>query len=307
MPFVYTSNPSSVLYFNPPPTRAVMINPNVSNLNIFLDEVLPGDTMNLNLHAFARLATQKVPIMDNMYVDYFFFFVPNRLTWQNWERFNGAQDEPDDNTDFVIPYVNLNGVGVAEGTIYDKMGLPLLSGATPTPYINSLPFRAYNLIWNEWFRDQNLQNSVIKNIDDGPDAATDFKLLKRGKRHDYFTSCLPWPQKGPDMPILGDTNIKVPVYGEPFLTSGTNQGHRLQYATNVTTPSITTGLGSIAGNANPNLRSLWGAGYPETSTAGQWRLGTKAQYEANIGSTPNSLPPYADPIVTGKQIGRAHV
>ena len=176
---------------------------------IFCDEILPGDSVNLNVKSFARLATQVRPVMDNMYIDYFFFFVPNRLVWTNWEKFNGAQDNPGDSTSFTVPTITINdGSGFQVGEIYDKFGLPTdVDDIT----INALPLRAYNLIWNEWFRDQNLQNSITVNVDNGPDAATDYSLQKRGKRHDYFTSCLPWPQKATavDLPI-GTT---APVLG----------------------------------------------------------------------------------------------
>ena len=122
---------------------------------IFVDEILPGDTVNLNVKSFARLATQVVPLMDNMYIDYYFFFVPNRLVWNNWERFNGAQDDPGDSTDYLVPTITVNtGTGFTVGSIYDKMGLPT---DVDDISINALPLRAYNLIWNEWFRDQNLQ------------------------------------------------------------------------------------------------------------------------------------------------------
>lgn len=175
---------------------------------ILVDEVLPGDTFNLQLGAFARLATQIVPVMDNMYLDYFFFFVPNRLLWTNWERFNGAQDDPADTTDYILPYMPFAASKPDISTVYDHMGLPT-DVTNDWVLNNTLPLRAYNLIWNEWFRDQNLQDSVIKNMDDGPDDIADYVLLKRGKRHDYFTACLPDPQKGDAVEIPLGTSAPV--------------------------------------------------------------------------------------------------
>ncbi|AXL15441.1 major capsid protein [Microviridae sp.] len=156
---------------------------------IFVDEVLPGDTFNVRANLFGRLATPLKPIMDNIFLDTFFFFVPNRLVWDNWEKFCGSQDNPADSTDYSIPTFTLGQFG--EGGLGDYMGLPIGKDIAP----NCLPFRAYNLIWAEWFRDQNLQDSPVLNTDDGPDSSG-YSLLRRGKRHDYFTSCLPWPQKG---------------------------------------------------------------------------------------------------------------
>ncbi len=161
----------------------------------YVDEVLPGDSFKLNVATFARMNTPVVPFMDNVYLETFFFFVPTRLVWDNWQKFNGEQKNPGDSTDFLIPSLS-DVTSFTNGTIYDYFGIPtgvtLNSSNTP---INSLPFRAYNLIWNEWFRDENLQNSVSVPTGDGPDPVSNFNLLKRGKRHDYFTSALPWPQK----------------------------------------------------------------------------------------------------------------
>lgn len=176
---------------------------------VFLDEALPGDTFNLRMTALTRLATPLFPVMDNMYLDSFFFSVPIRLIWDNWERFNGAQTDPGDSTDYLVPTISTAGSGRSPLTIWDYFGLPTtdnFSEPLSPGNVSSLPFRAYNLIWNEWFRDQNIQDSLPVPRGDGPDVlGANFSLQRRGKRHDYFTSALPWPQKGPSVPLpLGD-------------------------------------------------------------------------------------------------------
>ena len=174
----------------------------------YVDEVLPGDSFKLTATLFARLATPIVPFMDNLYLETFFFFVPNRLIWDNWQKFNGEQKNPDDPTDFLIPTVS--GTNVLNQTLWDYFGLP--TNVKAALKVNALPFRAYNLIFNEWFRDENLQDSLKVPTGDGPDNLSDYNLVRRGKRHDYFTSCLPWPQKGPGVEIsLGGS---VPVSGD---------------------------------------------------------------------------------------------
>lgn len=168
---------------------------------IFVDEAYPGDTFNVRLHAFARMATPIHPVMDNLFMETFFFAVPIRQVWDNFRKFMGEQDNPTDSVDFTVPTVNQSTAG--SNTLTDYFGIPTF---TPSLFTNSLPHRCYNHIWNEWFRDQNLQDSLVVQTDDGPDNAANYAVRSRGKRHDYFTSCLPWPQKQTD-PVtvpLGD-------------------------------------------------------------------------------------------------------
>jgi len=185
---------------------------------MFVDEVLPGDTFNLRMTGFARLATPLVPFMDNLFMETFYFFVPRRLLWDNWQKFNGEQLNPGDSTDFLIPQMQAPTGGYEVGSLSDYFGLP--TGKENYKH-DSVMHRAYNLIYNEWFRDENLQDSVPVPKGDGPDSPSDFKLLRRGKRHDYFTSCLPWPQKGPAVdiplglaaPIVAGSNIPITSNG----------------------------------------------------------------------------------------------
>lgn len=177
---------------------------------IYVDEALPGDTFNMRMAAFTRLATPLFPFMDNLHMETFFFAVPIRLIWENFQKFNGEQDNPDDTTDFIIPTLAPPPLGFAPQSLEDYFGIP-----TGVPFLtpSSLWHRAYNLIYNEWFRDQNLIDSAPVPKDDGPDNAADFPLRRRCKRHDYFTSCLPWPQKGEavSIPFLDSAPIQADV------------------------------------------------------------------------------------------------
>lgn len=188
---------------------------------IFCEEILPGDSFSVNMTAFARLATPIFPLMDNLHLDTFFFYCPNRLVWDNWARFMGEKDNPEDSTEYTVPYTvyGVPGASVAwpVGGVGDYFGIPtgVRAGA------NALPFRMYNLIWNEWFRDQNLCDRAIVKKDDTPDNAQQlYPLLRRAKRPDYFTTALPWPQKGESVvlplggqaPVVGNSPTATPYF-----------------------------------------------------------------------------------------------
>lgn len=235
---------------------------------IYCDEALPGDTFNMHANLFGRLATPIHPFMDNLYLDTFWFFVPNRLIWNNFKRFFGEQDNPADSTSYLVPQTTSPVGGFTELSLYDYFGIPTKKDGLP---VNNLHARAYNLIWNQWFRDQNLQNSVTVDLGDGPDTWTNYTVLNRGKRHDYFTSALPWPQKGPAVSLpLGST---APVKG-----IGVQSGSSFV---------ATTGFGTTAAgdfSATPGVQSTVAAVLVQGQATGAVGSGNRPQVFADLSS-----------------------
>lgn len=187
---------------------------------IFVDEVLPGDTFTMDCTLFSRVSTLISPIMDNLYLDTFWFFVPERLLFEHFENMCGQQDNPTDSTDYLFPTVKSpTGKGFEVGSIADYFGLPT---GIANLEVRAEPFRAYNLIYNEWFRDENLQESLPFTKADS-DQYSNYKLVRRGKRHDYFTSALPWPQKGPgvELPFGGTAKVVSNNQNILFSSGGT--------------------------------------------------------------------------------------
>jgi hypothetical protein len=268
---------------------------------VFVDEVLPGDTTRMSVNYFARLATPIKPVMDNIYLDWFFFFVPNRLVWDHWQNFCFEQEDPDDSTDYVIPAImaNDNKNNTYVGSLWDYFGLPVNTSGTISG-VSALPFRAVYLIWNEWFRDENLQKSVkiqkgdTNEVLDSSRAADQPSWVfasetnivpglacpPRGKRHDYFTSALPWTQKGPGVNISLTGN--APVFGN---------GQRLGLAPN--DAGNTVGYLSMTGNVGAILRtgdgSEWNSGQSAFVTSDKSNSGLLADLSDVSAITINGL------------------
>lgn len=216
---------------------------------LYVDEVLPGDTISCTLRGLIRMATPLYPVMDNCYLDTYAFFVPCRLLWEHWENLMGQNDSTywAETTEYSVPQTTAPTGGWNVGTIADYMGIPT---GVENIKVNSMPFRAYARIWNEWFRDENLQQPVVQDTDDTNDTGSNTGTeltdaehgglpLKAAKYHDYFTSCLPEPQKGEasEIPInvsglahvetgaewlTNATDVKQPMLGRVVLNRESN-------------------------------------------------------------------------------------
>lgn len=200
----------------------------------FCEEVLPGDTFNVRSSKVVRMQTLLTPLMDNVYLDTYYFFVPNRLVWQHWKEFNGENTESAwiPQTEYSVPQIKAPAGGWNVGTIADYFGLPT---GVENISVSALPFRAYALVMNEWFRDQNLQDPLVVPVDDatvvGVNSATFVTDVVKGgkpyiaaKYHDYFTSCLPAPQKGPDVTLSVASQGNLPVVTGDVVPSPSTRG-----------------------------------------------------------------------------------
>lgn len=244
---------------------------------LYVDEVLPGDSFNVNMTMLTRMATPIYPLMDNIYLDTFFFFVPARLLWNNWQRFMGERDpNPDSSIDFIVPTITTPPQGCVVGSLGDYLGLPTVGQINASVNVNALPLRAYNLIWNEWFRDENLQNSVTVPKTDGPDTYGTYALLKRGKRKDYFTASLPWVQKGESVSLPLGVSAPVKTQATPTVTGAqTAMLYKLAASGN------NLGVGNYAGATSSGQAAMGTAGMAPGGAA--WpTTGLQPVYPSNL-------------------------
>ncbi len=233
-------------------------------------DIIPGDTFRVNSNFFMRLATPLLPILDNLYFDTFAFFVPYRTIWDNHEKFHGAQDKPGDSISFTIPIITEAGATkTLTGRLWDMFGLPPLAIPDDVP-VSALPFRAYVKIWNDWFRSETLQDSYVENTDNGPDTLHDSSsagnvrssLLKRGKRFDYFTSCLPAPQRGTAVSVSLGTS--APIFTDEIDNANIVVGEAIgSGGTTLPTTQTLLDTAGAAGNPLRNSATEQAGSYPD--------------------------------------------
>lgn len=244
--------------------------------------VLPGDTIHLDTTFFCRMSTQVLPPMDNIYLDFHFWYVADRLRWNNFRKFMGEQDNPGDSVDYVEPIINSGSEGFDYETVFDYVGVP---PKVPNIDVNAALFRDMVLIWNNFYRDENLQDSLPVNLDDGPDPISNFPLLRRGKRGDYFTCGMVSPQKF-GQPVTLPLGDRAPVYG-----TGVNLRLVTPYHTDNGSLQLVTG--SVEGSYNNVLIGKVGGGSIASGSGGSLGIATKesgieSQMYADLSSATSS-------------------
>lgn len=284
-------------------SHSVKLSFNVGDvIPFYVDEVLPGDTFKVKTSKVVRMQPLVTPIMDNIYLDTYFFFVPNRLTWSHWREFNGENTKSAwiPTTEYEVPQLTAPEGGWSVGTLADYFGVPT---GVPGLSVNAMPFRAYALIMNEWFRDQNLMDPLNIPIDDATvvgvntgvyvtDVAKGGLPFKAAKYHDYFTSCLPSPQKGPDVTIPVGEVGPYPVVAtkdmiDPTKFAGTGLGWMMWNKGGVDEPvlKLTSYTGTGSGVPLTGSDGTGGVNFPSDSgivPANLWAIDNGSAVAASI-------------------------